>query len=84
MPDGAVADAWALPMEGLGTIGVPLGVIAVALATAVTEGLRTTMGVPPAGAVAFALAAAAMAAALSLGGEGGDCNIIALHGESWV
>ena len=61
--DGAGANAWALPMEGLGTIGVPPGVVVVALAAAATEGLRTMMGVPP-GVVTFALAVAAMAATL--------------------
>jgi hypothetical protein len=52
MMDGAGADAWTLPMEGLGTTGVPPGVITIALVAAPTEGLRTTMGVPP-GVIGF-------------------------------
>ena len=65
----AGAEAWALPMEGFGMMGVPPGVVTVALAAVVTEGLSTTMRVPS-GAVAFATAAAAMSAASSLGGGG--------------
>jgi hypothetical protein len=63
-------------------IGVPPEVV-VALVAAATEGLRTTMGVPPR-VGAFVLAAAAMAAALSSGGGGANRNIVALYGESWV
>ena len=76
-------EAWALPMEGFGTKGVPPGIVAVALAAVATRGLGTTMGKPP-GVVVFALAAAATAAALLLGGGEEDCDIVALLGESWV
>ena len=67
---GAGAEAWALPIEGFGTMRVPPGVVAVALAAVAREGLSTTMGVPP-GVVAFAALAATTAAALSLGWGGG-------------
>ena len=80
---GVGVEAWALPMEGFGTKGVPPGIVAVALAAVATRGLGTTMGKPP-GVVVFALAAAATAAALLLGGGEEDCDIVALLGESWV
>ena len=64
---GVGVKAWALPMEGFGTKGVPPGVIAVALAAVGTRGLGTELGVAP-GVVVVALAAAATAAALLLGG----------------
>ena len=65
MTVGVRVEAWALP------IGVPPGVIAVALAAVAMKGGGATIGVPP-GVVAFALAAAATAAASSLGGGGGS------------
>ncbi len=76
-------EAWALPMEGFGTKGVPPGIAVVALAAVAMRGLGTTMGKPP-GVVVFALAAATTAAALLLGGREEDWDIVALLGESWV
>ena len=77
MTVGVGAEALALP------IGVPPGVVAVALAAVAMRGGGTPIGVPP-GVVAFALAAAATAAASLLGGGEEDCDIVASLGESWV
>ncbi len=74
---GVGVEAWALPM------GVPPGVVVVALVAVTMKGGGTMIGDPPR-VVAFALAAAGMASGSSLGGGEEDWDSIALLGESWV